>query len=162
MNQTSTVQFRPAFAADIQQLCHLLEELFTLESDFRPNREKQARALQLLIDKEYDTNDKPSCVVWVAEQLGQVIGMCSLQVLISTAEGREVGLVEDVIIDAAYRGQGIGQQMLDSLEAWAQERGLSRLQLLADTHNSRALVFYERHGWDRTQMLALKKNLNID
>jgi len=162
MNQTSTIKFRPARSADIPRLCQLLEALFTLETDFRPDRDKQARALQLLIDKGDEAVDRPSCVVWVAEQAHQVVGMCSLQILISTAEGGEVGLVEDVIIDAAFRGQGLGRLMLDSLEGWAQDRGLSRLQLLVDTQNNNALVFYKRQGWGRTQMLALKKYLNLD
>jgi GNAT superfamily N-acetyltransferase len=159
MSQANRLLFRPAHQTDIPVLCSLLEELFSLETDFHPDRHKQTQALQLLIDKANVNHDHPACVVWVAEQGGEVIGMCSLQVLISTAEGGEVGLVEDVIIDAAHRKQGIGQQMFESLEAWARERGLARLQLLADTHNSEAIAFYEKHGWSRTQMLAMRKTL---
>ena len=159
MSPANTLLFRPARHADIPVLCSLLEELFTLESDFHPDRTKQTKALQLLIDKANADSDHPACVVWVAEQGGEIIGMCSVQVLISTAEGGEVGLVEDVIIDAAHRQQGIGQQLLHSLEAWARDRGLTRLQLLADTHNADAIAFYEKLGWNRTQMQALRKPL---
>lgn len=159
MTPSSPVAFRPARSQDIPRLCELLEELFTLESDFQPDRAKQAQALQLLIDTGNDNREQPTRVVWIADLDGEVIGMCSLQVLISTAEGGEVGLIEDVIIDAAHRGRGIGQHMLQSLETWARERGLTRLQLLADTHNRGALSFYERHGWHPMQMLALRKNL---
>ena len=137
----------------------MLEALFTLESDFQPDPTKQAQALHLLIEHSHADHEQPACVVWVAELDGHVIGMCSLQVLISTAEGGEVGLIEDVIIDAAYRKQGIGHQMLHSLETWARQRGLTRLQLLADTHNGGALAFYERHDWHRMQMLAMRKKL---
>jgi GNAT superfamily N-acetyltransferase len=152
--------FRPACSTDIPTLCDLLEELFTLEADFQPDRNKQARALQLLIDKTNVNPEQPAGVVWVAERAGQVIGMCSLQVYISTAEGGEVGLVEDVIIDAAHRQQGIGRQLLSSLEAWAHERDLSRLQLLADTDNTGAIAFYQQQGWELTQLQALRKPLN--
>ncbi|MBI1423287.1 MAG: GNAT family N-acetyltransferase [Gammaproteobacteria bacterium] len=162
MTQLDTVSFRPACQRDIPALCDLLEALFTLESDFHPDRDKQARALQLLIDKHAANPTRPACVVWVAELAGKVIGMCSLQVLISTAEGGEVGLVEDVIIAAEHRQRGLGPQMLHSLESWAHERGLHRVQLLADTHNHAALAFYERHGWQRMQMLAMRKRLTRD
>lgn len=158
MLDSNQLRFRPATHNDIPSLCNLLEALFTLESDFTPDRYKQTQALQQLIDKADVNPGMPPCVVWVAQLGAQVIGMCSLQVLISTAEGGAVGLVEDVIIDADYRGQGIGQQLLHSLESWARERGLSRLQLLADIHNSGALAFYERHGWRKMQMLPMRKS----
>ena len=38
--------------------------------------------------------------------------MCTVQTLISTAEGGPVGLVEDVIVRADYRGHGIGARLL--------------------------------------------------
>ena len=160
MTNPIDVQFRAAQRTDIPALCNLLEALFTLESDFQPDRDKQTRALHLLIDKANDTNSKPACLVWVAELDGHVIGMCSVQVFISTAEGGEVGLVEDVIIDAAHRNQGIGQRMLHGLEQWVRARGLTRLQLLADTQNSDAIAFYEKNSWSRTQLLAMRKTLN--
>jgi GNAT superfamily N-acetyltransferase len=160
MTKPNDVQLRAAQRTDIPALCELLEALFTLETDFQPDRHKQARALQLLIDKANANNSTPACLVWLAELAGNVIGMCSVQVFISTAEGGEVGLVEDVVIDAAHRNQGIGHHMLLGLEQWAHARGLTRLQLLADTHNADAIAFYERHGWSRTQLLALRKTLN--
>lgn len=160
MTKPNAVQFRAAQRTDIPALCNLLEALFTLESDFQPDRHKQARALHLLIDRANDTNSNPACLVWVAELDGLVIGMCSVQVIISTAEGGKVGLVEDVIIDAAHRNQGIGQRMLSGLEHWARSRGLTRLQLLADTHNSEAIAFYEKNAWICTQLVAMRKLLN--
>ena len=86
MTQSSTVRFRPAQDEDIPALCNMLEALFTLESDFQPDPTKQAQALHLLIEHSHADHEQPACVVWVAELDGHVIGMCSLQVLISTAE----------------------------------------------------------------------------
>ena len=159
MTSPVKARFRPARSADIPTLCELLAELFSLESDFQPDRDKQAQALQLLINKNNEDSAAPACVVWVAEEGGVIIGMCSVQILISTAEGGEVGLIEDVIIDASHRKQGIGKQMLQHLETWAHERGLRRLQLLADTHNKSAITFYKRNGWEGTQLLAMRKLL---
>lgn len=39
-----------ATSADLGALADLLAELFTLESDFRPEREKQLRGLRLILD----------------------------------------------------------------------------------------------------------------
>lgn len=154
---TESLHYRTACLEDIPALCQLLEALFTLETDFQPDSEKQARALARLIAE--GAGDKPLSQVWVAEAGARVIGMCTVQIYISTAEGGRVGLVEDVIVAEDYRGRGIGRAMLAKLEQWAQHQGLLRLQLLADRHNQRALAFYQRHGWQQTQLVALRKPL---
>lgn len=157
MATADNIQYRAANLDDIPALCRLLEVLFTLEADFQPDAEKQARALTRLITGDED-REAQGALVWVAQDGQQVIGMCTVQVSISTAEGGKVGLVEDVIVAEGYRQRGIGQAMLAGLEQWAWHQGLSRLQLLADSHNSGALAFYRRQGWNRTQLIALRKS----
>lgn len=36
----------------------------------------------------------------------QVVGMSTLQVLVSTSEGGHVGFIEDVVVDSTARGRG--------------------------------------------------------
>lgn len=143
---------RPACIDDIDRLLPLLERLFTLEQDFQPDAEKQRRGLSLLLQS-------PQAHIVVAQSAGQVVGMASLQLVISTAEGAPAGWVEDVVVDPAYRGQGIGGRMLDDLAAWAQQRGATRLQLLADRDNQVAGDFYRRRSWSGTSLIALRKRL---
>jgi hypothetical protein len=76
------VVIRPAGSADIPQMCDLLSELFSIESDFSPDREKQTRGLNLLLD-----DSSGASIVLVAEREGEITGMCSAQTMISTAEG---------------------------------------------------------------------------
>lgn len=159
MAMVENVQFRPAGLDDIPVLCGLLGTLFTLEADFQPDANKQAHALGQLIAGNGADQETPSALVWIAQAGQQVIGMCTVQVHISTAEGGKVGLVEDVIVAEAYRQHGIGQAMLSGLEQWSKQQGLTRLQLLADSHNHRALAFYTHHGWHQTQLVALRKSL---
>ena len=146
------ITIRPARAADIPALCGLLEELFALEGAFSPDLEKQVRGLSMLIN-----DASGASIVLVAEGGGQVLGMASVQSLVSTAEGGRVGLVEDVVVDNRYRQKGIGRGLLDAAERWARERRLRRLQLLADSGNSAALRFYECTGWLPTGMVCLRK-----
>jgi len=141
---------RFAAEADIPVLVALLQELFAIEADFRADPVKQACGLRLLLEN-------PGAHVWVAEEGERVVGLCTLQVLISTAEGGPVGLVEDVVVASDRRGVGIGRQLLQALESWAAAKRLSRLQLLADRGNDPALAFYRRLGWTATQLIALRK-----
>ena len=145
------ITIRTAKFADIEALILLLTQLFEIETDFQINPEKQRAGLELLLNSD---NTK----IFVAENAdSQVVAMCSVQILISTAEGTKVGLVEDLIVSATYRGQGIGKQLLRHLEQWAQQQGLTRLQLLADKHNQPALDFYHKQHWQTTQLIALRK-----
>lgn len=143
-------QVRTAGKNDVDHMIFLLEELFGIERDFCFNADKQRKGLELIV------NSEKACVL-IAEFNGKVAGMCSLQILISTAEGGHVGLVEDMVVAKGYEGKGIGKLLLQRMEVWAAEQGLSRLQLLADKNNRPALSFYEKMGWSRTQLVGLRK-----
>jgi GNAT superfamily N-acetyltransferase len=96
-------------------------------------------------------------IVVAAEAEGQVVGLASAQILISTAEGGPAGLVEDVVVAEGWRGRGIGRKLVAALEQWAATRGATRLQLLADRDNRPALRFYDAIGWERTRLICLRK-----
>jgi ribosomal protein S18 acetylase RimI-like enzyme len=146
------LELRPAVAADSDSLLHLLEQLFTIEQDFAVNPDKQRRGLALLLQSD-------AAYVAVAELAGEVVGMATLQIVISTAEGARAGLVEDVVVSAKHRGLGIGRSLLTHLTEWAAENDLTRLQLLADQDNQPALDFYTKQNWLRTRLLAFRKSL---
>lgn len=153
MSELEETVIRPARAADIPVLCRLLERLFSIERDFVVDPVRQQRGLELLLAQG------EAARLVVAERGGAVVGMCSAQVLISTAEGGAVAVVEDVVVDERWRGHGIGTRLLESVGQWAVERGLRRLQLLADRTNEPALAFYSRLGWQGTRMTAMQKRL---
>jgi ribosomal protein S18 acetylase RimI-like enzyme len=48
--------------------------------------------------------------------------------------------------DAA--GRGLGRRLLDHLEQWAREAGITRLELTVMDHNTRALRLYQRQGYE--------------
>jgi GNAT superfamily N-acetyltransferase len=143
---------RRAAPADIPQMCVLLSELFSLESDFSPDGSKQARGLTLLIN---DTS--ASSAVFVAEDAGEVVGMCSVQALVSTAEGGPVGLVEDLIVRGEQRGKGIGTAILAEIARWCGAKKITRLQLLRDLDNTEALRFYIGNDWADTRLVCMRK-----
>ncbi len=146
---------RKAELRDVGRLVRLLEALFKIETDFSFDEARQRAGLKLLLDSGKD------CVL-VAEHEGEVIGLCSVQTVISTAEGGRSGWVEDLVITEEFRGRGIGRLLLKQLDAWALDNGLTRLQLLADRNNTRALDFYRKLGWASTSLIALRRFPEID
>lgn len=147
---------RQARQEDIPALLGLLKLLFSIEKDFVFNADKQAQGLHLLLAES-------KAVVLVAEaepgEGGEVIGFCTGQLLISTAQGGPSALVEDVTVTPAWQGKGIGKRLLAAAEAWAISQGASRIQLLADRSNVPALVFYQKTGFQTTAMICLRKML---
>ena len=150
----TNIIIRPACSNDIPRLCDLLSDLFVQETDFEPDQGRQSRGLNLLV---HDQSGRS--LVLVAASRDEIVGMCTVQTLISTAEGGPVGLVEDVIVRADCRGQGIGAKLLDTAIAWSKTKNLCRLQLLADRENGPTLAFYSTCRWGPTSLICLRKYL---
>jgi GNAT superfamily N-acetyltransferase len=142
-----------AEAADLPQLADLLAELFMLESDFRPERDKQLRALRSILD------DPALGRLFVLRVGGEVAGMANALITVSTAQGGRVLLLEDVIVSRAHRGGGLGRYMVEHVLAWAGEQGMTRVTLLADKDNRHALDFYHKLGFEPSHMTVLRKML---
>ena len=143
-----------ATPADLDAMADLLAELFTLESDFQPEREKQLRGLRLILENPQIGR------LFVLRVDNQVAGMANALITISTAEGCPVLLLEDVIVRAKYRGQKLGRFLVEHVLDWARDNGMPRVTLLADKDNSPTLAFYERLGLERSAMTVLRKKLS--
>jgi len=142
---------RRAVHSDVNSLIGLLEILFSIESDFTVEEFKQRSGLEMML------NDDTRRCIMVAEINQQVVGMCTAQILVSTAEGGFVAIIEDLVVHKEYRGKGIGRGLLLSVESWAIAKGVKRLQLLADRNNTVALEFYKSLSWKSTQLICLHK-----
>lgn len=142
---------RRAEIKDIKAMIDLISVVFAVEEDFAIDDAKQQCGLEMFFafpEGRY---------LLVADYQGEVIGMCSAQLLISTAEGGFKALVEDVAVKEEFRGKGIGKAMLAAIADWAMSQGAKRLDLLADKANMRGLMFYDKLNWHKTKLIALQK-----
>lgn len=140
---------RRARRRDLPTMVRLLEGLFAIESDFEVDSAKQRRGLDLILRTAH-------AAAWVAESEGHVVGMISVQFMISSAEGGLSGVVEDIVVDAAHQGKGIGTLLLKRAVRWAKRHGALRLQLLCDCRNVSALIFYRKQEWAQTSLVTLR------
>ena len=141
---------RLAKQEDINEMLLLLQQLFDIEKDFQFDAPRQKNALKLLLNSS-------TSAIFVATVKERVIGMGTVQLVISTSEGRLSMLVEDVVVKPSWQNHGIASELLQSLGDWGAIRGAKRMQLLADQTNSPALSFYHRRGWQQTQLICLRK-----
>lgn len=134
--------------ADIEAMADLLHELFTLESDFKPQRAKQLAALRWIMAQP----DRGRLFVLRDDE--RAVGMANALISVSTAEGGPVLVLEDVIVAASHRGHGHGRRLVGHVLAWAAVEGMSRVTLLADRDNAAALAFYARLGFEESAMVV--------
>jgi GNAT superfamily N-acetyltransferase len=142
-----------ATRADLPAMADLLAELFTLESDFLPDRDRQMAGLRLILDNPALGR------LFVLRDGAEAVGMANALITVSTAEGGRVLLLEDVIVRQNHRGAGAGRLLVEHVLAWARAEGMSRATLLADRGNGPALAFYQRLGFQTSAMKVLRKPL---
>lgn len=150
------IRVRPAASGDINRLCELLGELFSQEAEFSPEPARQRRALRSIIDT-------PDCgTILVALDEHEVLGMVLLLYTVSTALGGRVALLEDMIVTAAARGDGVGRQLITAATRVAREQGCLRITLLTDNSNHRAQGFYRDAGFRTSEMRPLRLDLTAE
>jgi GNAT superfamily N-acetyltransferase len=92
--------------------------------------------------------DAPHIALLVAEAAGDVAGTATLVVVPNLTHGAAPwAQLENMVVDAAHRGQGVGERLLRVArdEAWA--RGCYKIQLQSANEREGAHRFYARFGF---------------
>src|SRR5438309_873052 len=131
------VVIEPATAEDLDELSDLLGELFSEESDFRPNKEKQLRGLRMIFEEPNRGR------VFVLRKDHAIVGMINLLFTISTAEGGFVVLLEDLVVHDAFRGHGYGSMLLAHAVEFAKQKNFRRITLLTDRPEMQSQKLFE-------------------
>jgi GNAT superfamily N-acetyltransferase len=142
---------RSARLEDVGQCCRLLEILFSQEHEFFPDSALQARGIAMIID-----NPDRGMVI-LCEEAGKAIGMVVLLFTVSTALGSRVAILEDMVVDPGFRGQGIGTLLMQEVFDYAEREGLGRITLLTDHDNTAAHDFYTGSGFTKSDMVVFRK-----
>lgn len=85
-----------------------------------------------------------------AEAPEQVLGSYALLVMHNLAHmGTPSAIAEDVVVTTAFRGQGIGRQMMAHAMEQARAAGCYKLALSSNSKRERAHAFYDNLGFQR-------------
>ena len=127
----------------------------------------ESQGLAEYLAREEVAPDEPDVLRLVAEVDGRVVGSAAARVVRPQPGAgyqlqREFAetrlLVDAVVIEEAYRRRGVGERLMDSVEAWGREQGAS--VSLLDTYPESALslpFFTERMGYDRRSVRLWKR-----
>lgn len=147
------VRVESASVEDLGELVELLHDLFSTESDFQPDSERQIRGLRLILEEPSRGR------IFVLRAGGRIFGMINLLITISTAEGGFVLLLEDLVVRPEHRGFGYGSMLVQHALQYAREKGFLRITLLTDSGESRARGFYSKHGFVESGMVPMRHYL---
>lgn len=128
------LKVRPASQQDVEKLCQLCAQL-----GYPSTAEDVATRLERI-------SSLPTHCLLVAEIDGEVVGWVHACEEL-TLESGACGVLAGLVVDEAYRSQGVGAQLLEAAEAWARQMGYGRMVVRSNIIRERAHRFYERQGY---------------
>lgn len=131
---------RAAEPRDLQAIVGLIGELAEFE--------KLTHLLQVTPEalQPHLFGERPAAEAVVVEVDAQVVGFALFFTNFSTFLGRPGLYLEDLYVQPAHRGAGIGQALLEHLAALARARGCGRFEWSVLDWNAAAIRFYQRMG----------------
>jgi len=118
----------------------MMAKLYSEGGDpFDADRARRATAV-LLAEPEFGGT-------WMIEVAGERAGYLVLVLGYSLEFGGRFGLLDELYLDAAWRGQGIGKQALDFAAEQCAARGWRALRLEVGQKNQRAQALYTGAGF---------------
>ena len=140
MPSTAPFSLRPAEPRDVDDIVRLIHELAAFE--------KLSHLVQATPERlgPHLFGDRPAAEALVAERAGGVVGFALFFTNFSTFLARPGLYLEDLYVEPAQRGAGIGRALLTRLAALAVERGCGRFEWSVLDWNANAIRFYESMG----------------
>ncbi|WP_410505115.1 GNAT family N-acetyltransferase [Flavobacterium sp. CYK-55] len=155
------MQIRIGTPSDMPAVLELIQELAIFE------REPNAVVVTADDLARDGFGPQPMFGTFVAEVEGKIVGMALYYYRYSTWKGRTIHL-EDLIVQDAMRGQGVGEALYAHVLMQAQKDGVRRVEWNVLDWNTPAIAFYQKSGarvlddWRVAQMddVAVTKFVN--
>lgn len=133
---------RPARPADVPAILALVRDLAAYEEAPQECVATEADLTAAL----FPPDGHPNAFCHVGEVDGRVVGMALYFLNFSTWTGRHGIWLEDLYVEPAQRGSGLGKALLQSLAEVCVQRGYPRLEWTVLDWNAPALEFYHSLG----------------
>ena len=122
---------------DFDSVLNLLRQLW-------PDLILDVSALHVVYEQAIIANTQ-KLIVGIADE--QVVGFCSLTIKNNLWQAGNLGIVDELVVDSHYRGQGIGKKLMDHISEIALANKCKRIELDCSLHRKEAHLFYENMGF---------------
>ena len=146
------IDFRVAQFTDIDPLMELVQEFY--QFDKITFDEKVSKAFTALL------SDEQLGLIWLICDRDRPIGYVAVTYFFSMEYHGRCGLIDELYIREAYRGQGIGKRVFIMLEDYLKSQSMRSLSLVVDFWNDKAEALYTKIGFCREQRHLMVKHIN--
>ncbi|GLU47317.1 GNAT family N-acetyltransferase [Nocardiopsis ansamitocini] len=138
---------RAAIRSDLGAILRLLRDM----GDSAPAQSGTVRMSSAAVRAWTRIESDPERTVLVAERRGQIIGTLDLIVVANlTHDAQPWAVVDNVVVDAAYRRRGIGRALIDDAMTRAAAAGCYKVELLSHETRQGAHHFYLAVGFENS------------
>lgn len=150
---------RTATEADLDQICALADEIALLHHTNEPTVFAQPDCAR---DRDFWRSciSQADGVVLLAEEGNEVHGFISAKITTTTSPSflneRVVCRIGTIVVSAQAQRQGLGTQLIQAVERWAQSARAVEVRLEVFDFNRQAQSFYARHGYAEQSHILCK------
>lgn len=155
------MSFRTATEADLDQVCALADEIAALHSSNKPKVFSTPDAAR---DREFwkSCMAQPEATMHVVSNRNEIFGFITAKLARIVAptflEPRNVCRSGTIVVSLTSRRQGVGTELIRSVESWAKGQQADEIRLEVFEFNRSALSFYASLGY-ATQSQIMHKDL---
>ena len=154
---------------DIEGIIKLHSYLINMHADVLPSLFRKIflenpRAHQAEIDLYNNLFNKPNFHMFIAKKINsnEIIGYADISIREEinniTGKNQKFCYIEDICVDKDYQNQGIGKELIETINIFAKNNGCIRVELNVDEFNKNAREFYKHLGFNPTRTVM---ELNI-
>ena len=134
------------------------EELYKRYADFY-KVEMNGKILQTVWNWMHDKSHEVNGLVYEVDE--NIVGLAHYRRMPSPLRGQDIGFLDDLFVDPEYRGQRIGEKLINKLKEISKSKGWNLVRWITQEDNLRAKSLYDRVSkkttWDVYE-LKLKSN----
>jgi len=150
------LEIRLATESDYKQVGNIFSEENKYHAELMPEIFQVADPIMTL---EWFSGvlEDPRTALFVAELEAEVVGVALVELKTNLNDPvfrpRRYAYIEEIAVAASHRGRGIGRVLMERIHHWAQEQGITEIELQVWERNGQVIDFYQKLGyqmWRRT------------
>lgn len=149
------IKIREANHDDLEDVLELwanfTEYLEKKEPDFFNLKPEATEIYRGMLDKMIADND---IKVWVGDDNGKLVAyhIASIRYPGDVFVQEPYGHISDLYLKEEYRGQQLGERLVEETKKWLQQQGVKKLDVKTFSDNPGGLAFWESCGFDKMEV----------
>ena len=117
------------------------EKLYKGYADFY-KVEMSDKILQIVWNWLHDKSNEVEGLVYEVED--KIVGLAHYRKMPSPLRGQYIGFLDDLFVDPKYRGQKIGEKLINQMKEISKSKGWNLVRWITRNNNTRAKSLYDR------------------